>query len=67
MGHHMCVLLACAWVLWGVHEIAEKLVPIEGFETKDGCELALKGIKEGKAYFGLKCLPDTIDPRTPKR
>jgi hypothetical protein len=60
------VLVGCAWVLWGVPEIDRKLFPFEGFTTKDACMKELQYYETLKFAFGLRCLPDTIDPRRPK-
>jgi hypothetical protein len=69
--------LLCAWVLWGavLNSFLDpgKIDPDklliwsvrEAFETKQDCDAALKRVSGSKPPTGLlKCLPDTVDPRS---
>jgi hypothetical protein len=68
----------CAWVLWiewasldradvPAH-LASGLIPLEASTTKAECERARAARhKQQTRDSNLFCLPDTIDPRRPKR
>jgi len=69
MGNHyrLAALMLCAWVLWSGKSGA--WFPITAFESRAECEAtrtakAPTGTTEG---FYVTCLPDTVDPRGPKR
>jgi hypothetical protein len=51
----------CAWVLWATNQ-SGGLVPVGGFQTRQQCLEAQSVITAQPA----RCLPDTIDPRSPK-
>jgi len=56
-------LLTCAWVLWWQFG-PDGAPPLDAFTTKAECEV----VRDQKRALGwtVICLPDTIDPRTPK-
>jgi hypothetical protein len=64
MAHRLCLLLTCAWVLWGWDAGVKRYYPMSGYDTQDKCMQVLAEVtnETPKQYF--RCLPDTIDPRT---
>jgi hypothetical protein len=68
----------CAWVLWSRDSLlsgAEAWGVISAFSREDGgkaeCERSKEGgtkrTREGASAVRLVCLPDTVDPRGPKK
>ncbi len=59
----------CAWVLWLSSESA--YTPLDSFKTKEQCAGGIEVAKEmSKVRAGrasVLCLPDTVDPRGPRR
>jgi hypothetical protein len=58
-------LLLCAWVIWGLS--ANVWLPLGGYDTRAEC-YADRESRQARVEKGhLVCLPDTVDPREPKR
>jgi hypothetical protein len=59
----------CAWVLWLSSEYA--YTPLDSFKTREQCgsgiEVAKEMTKVRTGQATVLCLPDTVDPRGPRR
>jgi hypothetical protein len=67
---------ARAWVLWSAKADAQGLTtepywPSWGYETRAECLQVANNVNgkfgKGEGNYGAQCLPDTVDPRGPKR
>jgi len=60
---------ACVWVLWGFVG-AGQWRPVDTYESKSRCiegqKIVYAGLAEDVRLDVSLCLPDTVDPRTPK-
>jgi hypothetical protein len=72
------VYAECAWVLWqhGYQFVGQSTTsvrdPVGAYLTKDECERALAQRRQEMPNAATRstwfaCLPDTIDPRSPKQ
>jgi hypothetical protein len=67
------ILLDCAWILWRAAFAGDRAVPVDEFPTKAACEVVRDQKRGGGDILALTspvvytCLPDSIDPRDPKR
>lgn len=61
--------IECAWVLWLSSEAT--YTPLDSFKTREQCTTGVEVAKEmTKVRAGLAtvlCLPDTVDPRGPRK
>lgn len=63
---------ACAWVVWvtGLTPQTAATFPVGGHDTKEGCEKELIKVRTTARRqdpdLWYYCLPETIDPRSPK-
>jgi hypothetical protein len=68
-------LIQCAWILWGASQGAE--FPFGGYDSRDDCQKEIgvrqaivtrqKAKGESKYDWAFVCLPDTVDPREPRK
>ena len=62
--------LWCAWILWAFTAgAAGTALPSRGFDDRVSCERYVEDLQKKGQTTDLKgvCLPDTIDPREPRR
>jgi hypothetical protein len=66
----------CAWVMWGQQFTRTDVIQVAegGYNSREGCISAVQvRVADGgadelkKKRIRFACLPDTIDPRGPKR
>lgn len=73
---HLVRTLICAWVLWAHHGVIRESgvilspawMPMGAYTSGEtACETALRAWARPQGWDLVVCLPDTVDPRGPRR